>query len=65
MDWRRAEKQGPGCARKTRHAREVGDFCYRAEQIDRRDAVMSDLPRGLRTNLYPVRAHRRLEPRNE
>lgn len=58
-------KARPGCARKTRHAGEVEDFYYRAEQIDRRDAVMSDLQRGLRTNLYPVRAHRRSEPRNK
>lgn len=65
MDWCRAEKQGAGRCPQNKTCGEVGDFCYRAEQIDRWDAVMSDLPRGWRENLYPVRAHWRSEPRDK
>lgn len=59
--WRRKARRRP----QNMTCGEVGDFCYRAEQIDRRDAVMSDLPRGRGENLYPVRAHWRSEARNK
>lgn len=48
-----------------RGGRGVRYFCYWAVQINRRDAVMSDLPRRWRKNLYPVRAHWHSELRNK
>lgn len=61
----RRKARGRATARKTRHAEKSGILVCERSKIDRRDAVMSDLPKGWRRNLYPVRAHWRFETRNK